>query len=128
MLSKYHGKIIKESQHEHLEEVHEHKQLKVPVGQDLPRKHFQRGEGARRLAGSLIGPGFLRITLIHFIVKTALAVKACVEHAATAQDSNQHSESLKRHKVFHVFGHHATEKDTGGADERSHLGNEQEGI
>lgn len=40
MLSEYHGKVIKESQHENLEEVHDHKKLEVPVGQDLPRQRF----------------------------------------------------------------------------------------
>lgn len=38
VLSKYHGKIIEESQQENLEEVHAHKMQEVPVAQNLPRQ------------------------------------------------------------------------------------------
>lgn len=31
-----HSKIIEKSQYKNLEEVHDHKKLKVPIGQDLP--------------------------------------------------------------------------------------------
>lgn len=47
VLGKDHGEVVEEGQHEHLEEVHDHKKLKVPVGQDLPRLGPQHGEGNR---------------------------------------------------------------------------------
>lgn len=118
VLGKYHCKIIEESQHENLEEVHEHKELEVPVGQYLPHQGFQRGKRKCWL-GSLVN-GY-KIWFRSFVIKTALAVDASIGHAYTAYDSDQHCEDLEGAKVFHVFGHHTTEEDTGGADERSHL-------
>ncbi|KAA8585088.1 hypothetical protein FQN60_003782 [Etheostoma spectabile] len=60
--------------------------------------------------------------------EAAFTVETRVEHAATAQDSNQHCEGLEGHKVLHVSGQHTTEEDTGGTNERSYLRNKREGI
>lgn len=38
VLSEYHGEVIKEGQHENLEEVHDHKKLEVPFCEDLPHQ------------------------------------------------------------------------------------------
>lgn len=89
MLSENHGKIIEESQHEHLKEVHEHEQLKVSVGQDLPHQRPQHGEGTGCVMGILaIRPQTARFR--NFTIKAAHAVETCVEHAATAQNGNEH--------------------------------------
>lgn len=123
MLGEYHGEVVEESQHEHLEEIHQHKQLEVSVDQDLPRHRLQHGEGAPSLSRtSLVAvPRAIR----GFVIKAALAVQARVDHAAAAQNGNQHSENLEIFKTFHVFGHHATEEDAGGPDERGHLRNKE---
>lgn len=65
----------------------------------------------------------LHIRFRAFVIKATLAVEACVEHAATAQDSNEHCEGLEGREVLHVSGNHTTEEDAGGANERGHLGN-----
>lgn len=120
MLRKDHGEIVKEGQHEHLKEVHDHKKLEVPVCQDLPRLGSQHGKGNRGLVRTVLHRARrLRLTL--FAVKAALAVETRVEHAATAQDSHQDAEGLEGGKVFHVVGDHAAEEDAGGADERGYL-------
>jgi len=38
-----------------------------------------------------------------FVIKAALTVEARVEHADTAQDSDQHCEGLEGRKVLHVI-------------------------
>lgn len=63
-----------------------------------------------------------------FVIKAALTVEPRIEHAAAAQDGNQDCEGLEGRKVLHVFGQHTAEQDTGGANERSHLGDKREGI
>lgn len=120
VLREDHGEIVKERQHEHLKEVHDHEKLEVPVCQDLPRLGSQHGKGNGGLVRTVLHRGS-PIRLALFAVKAALAVEACVEHADAAQDSHQDGEGLEGGKVFHVVGDHAAEEDAGGADERGHL-------
>lgn len=54
MLRKDHGEVVKEGQHEHLEEVHDHEKLEVLVSQDLTRLASQHGKGNWRLVQTVL--------------------------------------------------------------------------